>query len=65
MHNYTLKKEILKKNKNPNRPNGRGIFNVSDNPPDNGELMQNNPATASSGVSETNQKKTYLSFGFA
>ena len=42
-------------NKNPNRPKGRGIFNVSDTPSDNGELMQNNPTTASSGVSETNK----------
>ena len=44
-----------KRNKNPNRPKGRGIFNVSDTSSDNGELIQNNPTTASSGVSETNE----------
>ena len=48
-------KKLPEENKNHNRPKGRGIFNVSDNPSDNGELMQNNPATASSGVSETNK----------
>jgi len=45
-----------KGNKNPNRPKGRGIFNVSDTQSDNGELMQNNPTAASSGVSETNER---------
>ncbi len=44
-----------KKNKNSSRPKGRGIFNVSDTPSDDGELIQNNPTTASGGVSETNE----------
>jgi len=39
----------------PTALGGQGIFNVSDTPSDSGELMQNNPTTASSRVSETNE----------
>ncbi len=42
-------------NKNPNHPERRGIFNVSDTRSYDDELRQSNPTTASSGVSETNQ----------
>jgi len=38
----------------PITPRG-GVFLMFPIPQNNGELMQNNPATASSGVSETNE----------
>ncbi len=46
---------LLLENKNPSRPKGRGIFNVSDTLHDNGKLMQNNPTTVNRKVSDTNE----------
>ncbi len=60
IRNFNKKEKIIIGNKNPNRPKGRGIFNVPNTQIETMHINNMHPSTLSEGVFETNKKKTIV-----